>query len=229
MQADAPDKDPGPTNLPCCLLFPTYCNDQTTLQASPVRNRPGGQQSPRASPRSSTFKVPPLAATSPRTSAAAAAAGSSPRTPTSSRAIPRTPPGPTHSVSPRLRPDPRAVVGSRSRGGNSSNTSTAHTEAPQAVAQDNTDNSNHSANTTCSSRRASSATAGRETTSKTSSIDSSITSSRQMLTRQVQLLVSEYAAKHRLQQLQAKQAAVQGRRDQLLASKAQLQLRQLRR
>jgi hypothetical protein len=49
------------------------------------------------------------------------------------------------------------------------------------------------------------------------------------LTKQVQLLVSEYLAKHRLKQLQAKQAAVAARRDQLLATKAQLELKQLRR
>jgi hypothetical protein len=52
---------------------------------------------------------------------------------------------------------------------------------------------------------------------------------RALLTRQVQLLVSEYVARQRLKQLQAKQAAVQGRRDQLLAAAAQLEARQLRR
>jgi hypothetical protein len=57
---------------------------------------------------------------------------------------------------------------------------------------------------------------------------SSSQDSKQLLTKQVQLLVSEYLAKHRLKQLQAKQAAVAARRDQLLATKAQLELKQLR-
>lgn len=53
--------------------------------------------------------------------------------------------------------------------------------------------------------------------------------SRQMLTKQVALLVSECLAKHRLKVLQSKQDAVQARRDGLLATKAQLELKQLRR
>jgi hypothetical protein len=53
--------------------------------------------------------------------------------------------------------------------------------------------------------------------------------SRQMLTKQVALLVSEYLAKQKLKGLQSKQEAVQARRDVLLATKAQLELKQLRR
>lgn len=50
-----------------------------------------------------------------------------------------------------------------------------------------------------------------------------------MLTKQVALLVSEYLAKHRMKVLQSKQEAVQARRDVLLATKAKLELKQLRR
>jgi hypothetical protein len=50
-----------------------------------------------------------------------------------------------------------------------------------------------------------------------------------MLMNHVQLLVSGYLAKIRLKQLRTKKEAVQERRDQLLADKAQLELQQLRR
>lgn len=62
-----------------------------------------------------------------------------------------------------------------------------------------------------------------------SNSSSSSQGSKQLLTKQVQLLVSEYLAKHRLKQLQAKQVAVVARREELLATKAQLELKQARR
>ena len=62
-----------------------------------------------------------------------------------------------------------------------------------------------------------------------SSSSGSSGSGKQLLTKEVQLLISEYMAKHRLQLLQVKHAAVLSRRDELLAATAQLELKQLRR
>lgn len=178
------------------------------------------QVSPTRSPRTSTFKVPPLPC--PRASGTTA----SPRTPsrTSPRVSPKASPRRCRSDSPQQQQQqPSAGAGPAATG------YAAHHASRAAVQEQRTGSTSPQRQGARGPRHALQEAGTAAATNGADGSSSYGGSSKQMLTKQVQLLVSEYFSKHRLKQLQAKQEGVQTRKEQLLATKAQLELKQLQR
>lgn len=214
-----------------CGTSPACCDG--IVQVSPVRSRPG--QSPMTSPRTSTFKLSPNQPF-PRTSAGTA----SPRTP-AARTSPRgglaartKSPARCHSEdSAQQQAQQQQQTQQQVQQPRRADPGYAAHHASRIATQDPLDSSipqQHVGSfTSLGSQQKPAGAAGTAAAPSNSSNGNNSSGSRQMLTKQVALLVSEYLAKQRLKVLHSKQEAVQARRDVLLATKAQLELKKLRR